>query len=77
MPAVAGGGPTGDEVVEVYSNSSSAPNSVSSTFLRRPSETRERDAGADDAERAAAGRSSAAACFCLGASCSATLASRT
>ena len=29
----------GEEVVEVYSNSSSAPNSASSTFLRRPSET--------------------------------------
>ena len=34
------GSPTGATlVVEVYSNSSSAPNSASSTFLRRPSET--------------------------------------
>ena len=36
-PAVPAG--VGEEVVEVYSNSSSAPNSASSTFLRSPSET--------------------------------------
>ena len=39
LPAVAGAEDDGELVVDLYSNSSSAPNRASSTFLRRPSDT--------------------------------------
>ena len=73
---VEGGAGVAGAVVEVYSNSSSAPNSASSTFLRRSSETRERERRADDAEQEQLAEAAALALAFFGASRSATDASR-
>ena len=76
MPAddVAAGAGGGVTVVDVYSNSSSAPNRASSTFLRRPSETASAMPPLTTVSRSS--RPKLRPLRCLGASRSATEASR-
>ena len=60
MPAGVPAAGADDVVVEVYSNSSSAPNSASSTFLRSPSQSASASAGADEREQELAAEPAAA-----------------